>query len=131
MYKYSERSNRRLEDVHPKLKLIFNKVITTFDNTIITGHRNKEYQTDVYNRGLSKVVYPYSKHNQLPSMAVDAIPYPIDWNDKHRIYLFAGYVLATAESLNIKIRWGGDWDMDLDLKDQTFNDLIHFELVEE
>lgn len=129
MYKYSERSLRRLNDVHPKLQKLFNEVILHFDNTIITGHRTKEYQTDVYNKGLSKVAFPNSKHNSLPSNAIDVVPYPIDWQDTDRIYLFAGYVLATAEALNIKIRWGGDWDSDLQLKDQTFNDLIHFELL--
>jgi hypothetical protein len=30
--------------------------------------------------------------------------------------------------MNIKIRWGGDWDSDNIMKDQTFNDLPHFQL---
>ena len=44
---------------------------------------------------------------------------------------FAGYVQGVAEQLGIKIRWGGDWDSDFDFKDQTFNDLVHFELRED
>jgi peptidoglycan L-alanyl-D-glutamate endopeptidase CwlK len=27
------------------------------------------------------------------------------------------------------IRWGGDWDGDQDFRDQTFDDLAHFELI--
>ena len=61
-------------------------------------------------------------------MALDVCPYPIDWNDKDRFYNFAGLVKGIAISMDIKIRWGGDWDGDNDLKDQTFFDLPHFEL---
>ena len=32
--------------------------------------------------------------------------------------------------MNIKIRWGGDWDSDNIMKDQTFNDLPHFEIID-
>jgi len=28
----------------------------------------------------------------------------------------------------MKIRWGGDWDMDTQTKDNKFDDLVHFEL---
>ena len=65
-------------------------------------------------------------------MAVDAAPClsgKIDWNDAKFFCLFAGVVLSTASQLGIKIRWGGDWDGDFDLKDQSFIDLPHFELI--
>jgi len=47
---------------------------------------------------------------------------------------FAGYVKGVATMLykngtiKSRIRWGGDWDSDTDLKDNTFNDLPHFEI---
>ena len=71
-------------------------------------------------------------------MAVDVAPYPLDWKNIHKFYLFAGFVLGIVEAINanphlndkIKIRWGGDWDSDYDLNDQTFNDLVHFEIKE-
>ena len=31
--------------------------------------------------------------------------------------------------MNIKLRWGGDWNDNKDFSDQTFDDLVHFELV--
>jgi hypothetical protein len=61
-------------------------------------------------------------------LAVDVAPYPVDWNDKERFYYFAGFVKGVASSLGISIRWGGDWNSDNNLKNQTFFDLPHFEL---
>jgi peptidoglycan L-alanyl-D-glutamate endopeptidase CwlK len=68
-----------------------------------------------------------SKH--LTGNAVDLAPYPIDWKNTKRFYHFAGIVLGVATEMGIRIRWGGDWDMDDDLDDQSFMDLVHFEIV--
>ena len=46
-----------------------------------------------------------------------------------RWYSFGGYVKGVGISMGIEIRWGGDWDGDFVFKDQTFNDLPHFEEV--
>jgi peptidoglycan L-alanyl-D-glutamate endopeptidase CwlK len=54
---------------------------------------------------------------------------PLDWKDMKRFYYLAGIVKAVALARKVKIRWGGDWDGDHDFKDQTFNDLVHFELA--
>ena len=32
--------------------------------------------------------------------------------------------------MGLKIRWGGDWDMDTQVKDNNFDDLPHFEIKE-
>lgn len=37
--------------------------------------------------------------------------------------------MGVATMMGVKIRWGGDWDLDTDLKDNTFDDLPHFELI--
>ncbi len=85
--------------------------------------------------GLSKLKYPESKHNKLPSEAVDVVPYPIDWKNTPRMRFFAGVILGIAIMLKRQgkmkhcIRWGGDWDSDTDLNDQRFNDLPHFEIT--
>lgn len=73
-----------------------------------------------------------SKHLSVPSMAVDVAPIhngKIDWNDSTKFYGLAKKILNKAKELNITLRFGGDWDMDGDFKDQTFNDLVHFEKV--
>ena len=35
-----------------------------------------------------------------------------------------------AKSMGIDIRWGGDWDRDTEVRDNKFDDLVHFEIVE-
>ena len=99
--------------------------------------------------GHSKVDWPKSKHNQSPSIAIDIAPWinnsvpwpehPTNWQyatqrDRYiknlaQFYHFAGYVLSRAAYLDIGIRWGGDWDSDHDLRDNKFDDLVHFELI--
>ena len=86
----------------------------------------------MYEQRLSKLKWPDSKHNSFPSCAVDVAPYRagrgVVW-DLDTCRAFGGFVIGLATAMNMRIRWGGDWDMDGDLADQTFNDLVHFELV--
>ena len=107
---------------------MFLRVVKKFDCTIIEGHRNKDRQNKLFKEGKSKLKYPKGKHNAIPSKAVDVAPYPIDWNDRERFTYFAGYVLGIAYEMGLKIRWGGDWDMDTQVKDNNFDDLPHFEI---
>lgn len=128
MPKFGPRSTKNLSEAHPLLQELFNEVIKHYDCAVIEGHRPKEEQDKAFHGGKSRVQWPNSKHNKQPSLAVDVCPYPIDWNDTKRFYYFAGKVIATAELMGIDVRWGGDWDSDNDFRDQTFNDLPHFEL---
>ena len=125
---FGERSQRELDTCHDNLKILFTEVIKHFDCTILQGHRGQEEQDEYFRTGKSKVQFPNSKHNQSPSLAVDVAPWPIDWNDRERFYHFAGYVRGIAAKMGISVRWGGDWDSDTELHDQTFMDLPHFEL---
>ena len=99
------------------------------DFTICCGHRNEADQDEAFHMGLSKKHWPESKHNREPSEAIDIAPWPIDWKDENAFYHLAGIVRAEAKRLGLPIRWGGDWDGDFDLQDQTFMDLGHFELL--
>jgi len=127
MHYFSEKSKSRLDSCHPDLQKIFNEALQIMDHSIIEGYRNSDRQHQLFLENKTKV--RLGKHNTIPSHAVDAIPYPVDWEDHKRMYLFAGIVLAIAHKLEIKIRWGGDWDSDTEVKDNKFNDLVHFELV--
>ena len=129
MNSYSKSSSDKLATCHPSLQILFNKVLKHFDHTILCGHRGKEDQNKAYDAGKSQLRYPFGKHNQSPSIAVDVIPYPIDWNDRERMTYFAGQVVALGRQLNIEIRWGGDWNRDTQVKDNSFDDLVHFEIV--
>ena len=127
---FSELSRARLATCHPDLIKLFERVVLIADCTVICGHRGEAEQEAAFRSGFSKVRFPASKHNASPSLAADVIPYPIDWSDRRRFYLFAGIVRGVAGELGIPIRLGADWDGDLDLKDQNFHDLPHFELKE-
>lgn len=118
----------RLNTCHPNLHRLFYRVITDYDCTIICGHRNEEDQNSAFDNKRSKLRWPSGKHNADPSRAVDVAPYPVDWSNLKRFYLFAGYVIGVAHEMGIPLRWGGDWDQDWDMDDQKFNDLVHFEL---
>ena len=73
-------------------------------------------------------MFPNGKHNSSPSLAVDCIPYPLDWSDRERMTYFAGFVKGIATMMGYPIRWGGDWDGDTILSDNNFDDLVHFEI---
>lgn len=67
------------------------------------------------------------------SHAVDIAPWHssrpyIRWNDKRAFAVLWGVVLASAHAENVRLRWGGDWDMDRSYVDQGFMDLGHIEL---
>ena len=130
MPRFSTRSKSRLHTCDERLVDLFNEVVKGFDCTIIEGHRGKKAQNEAFNKGNSKVRFPNGKHNQSPSVAVDVAPYPIDWSDRDRFHYFSGYVLGIASQMGLKIRWGGDWDMDTKTKDNKFDDLVHFEIKE-
>ena len=127
---FGERSKKNLATCHEDLQKLFNEVIKYFDCSVICGHRGKKEQDEAYHNGHSLLKFPKSKHNKSPSQAADVIPYPIDWQDHDRFYMFVGIVRGIAAMMDIPIRCGADWNGNMDLKDQNFHDLPHFELVE-
>ena len=130
MPSFSKQSLDKLSTCDSRLQELFNEVVKHTDCSVLCGHRTKIEQDEALNKGNSKVVWPNSKHNTSPSKAIDVVPSPIDWNDKHRFYMFVGFVRGIAAKMGIKIRCGADWNGNMDWKDQNFHDLPHFELEE-
>lgn len=128
MPRFGKTSLDNLATADSRLQDIFNEVIKHFDCTIVCGYRNKKEQDKAVAAGASKTPWPTSKHNKSPSLAVDAIPYPIKWGDKEGMTYFAGFVKGIAASKGISIRWGGDWGKDNNLSNEAWDDLPHFEL---
>lgn len=128
MPKFGKRSKERLATCEKDLQLVFNEVIKYVDCSVLEGHRGESRQNSLYEDGKTKVRYPNGRHNASPSRAVDVTPYPVDWDDRERQTLFAGFVLGVANQMGIKLRWGGDWDQDFEVKDNRFDDFPHFEL---
>lgn len=133
MPKFSDTSMKRLADAHPLLQGILEHVIQYLDIVILCTYRGEAEQNKAVAEGKSKLAYPNSKHNHIPSRAVDVGIYNpalkgVNWNDKDSFYYLAGYIKAVADYSGIPIRWGGDWDSDGDFKDNMFQDLPHYEL---
>ena len=139
-HQYGKGSLVALKGVHPDLVRLFEDVLKEIDHTIIQGLRTKEEQDRLFNEGKSKLKGndPSAKH--VYGLAVDVAPYPVIFPENTktrgdlikaygRFYFFAGFVKAKAKEMDIKVRWGGDWDGDYDFSDQSFDDLVHFELL--
>lgn len=129
-------SNRELDTCHPKLQRLMREVDRrmarrkVMDFSVICGHRGEKEQNEALAAGKSTKAWPDSKHNTLPSAAVDIAPYPRDWADEMAFARLAGYVLAVADEMGIEVRWGGDWNNDSRTRDERFVDAPHFELTQ-
>ena len=130
MPRFGKRSKERLSTCHKDLQMVFNEVIRHVDCSVLEGHRGEDRQNSLYEEGKTKVRYPNGRHNASPSNAVDITPYPVDWEDRERQTLFAGFVLGVANQMGINLRWGGDWGQDFEVQDNKFDDFPHFELKE-
>lgn len=130
---FGSASEAQLQTCHPHLQKVLREAIKYFDFSVVEGHRGKEAQNAAYAKGLSKVRWPNGNHNKSPSLAADIAPYPIDWSDKRgaieRFVFMQGVVWACAERLGIKIRLGLDWNRNLDMRDETFRDYPHVEVI--
>ena len=128
MAKFSKSSLDKLKTCDKRLQLVFNEVIKTVDCSVLEGHRGEQRQNKLYDEGKTKLKFPNGRHNASPSRAVDVVPYPIDWEDRERFHLFAGFVLGIAKQLGVNLRWGGDWNINWFVDDNNFDDFPHFEL---
>jgi peptidoglycan LD-endopeptidase CwlK len=127
---FSRRSLARLETCDHRLQMVLKRAITRYDFTVLCGHRTKEEQNDAFERGASKLQWPRSKHNKTPSLAVDIAPFPIDWDNLDRFRELAAIIMDEAAKLNIKLRWGADWNQNGSERDERFRDYPHWEIVE-
>ncbi len=93
----------------------------------------------LHRTGASEKVWPFSEHNFMldgkpHSKAFDFAPHlgrrGIPWEDTHLFALVAGVFFAVARELGVKLRWGGDWNMNGLTTDQTFMDWGHLEIEE-
>ena len=130
MPKFGKKSLEKLSTCDKKLQLVLNEVIKTIDCSVLEGHRGEQRQNKLYDEGKTKLKFPNGRHNASPSRAVDVVPYPIDWEDRERFHLFAGFVLGIAKQLGVNLRWGGDWNINWFVDDNNFDDFPHFELVD-
>jgi peptidoglycan LD-endopeptidase CwlK len=120
MAKFSKRSLDNLNTCDERLVELFSAVVKKMDCTILEGHRSPERQAQLFSEGKTKTLS--SKHNKVPSMAVDVMPYPIHWDDLIKQRKFALLVYQTAMDMGTRVKWGGSFT--------TFYDGPHWELIE-
>ena len=98
---------------------------------VIEGVRSKQRQAELFAKKATRTMD--SRH--LTGDAVDIVPYKvigdkthIDWNDKKGFLAVKDAMFAAAKELGVRIRWGGDWNMNGRSEDERFYDGPHFEL---
>lgn len=152
-----ETSRKRLDTCDPILIHVLTVASCITNFTVVCGHRGMEEQTEAFMKKLSKTPWPQSKHNAMPSQAVDIAPYDpqfkILWGTEQQYATIAnvngvslvdarrwvwqryahmmGVVKGVAAVLypDVVLRWGNDWDSDENYLDQTFVDMPHIEVV--
>ena len=120
MNNFGLKSLKRIKECHIDLQTIAYELIKVMDVTILCGHRNEIDQNNAFINGKSKLQWPQSKHNVLPSLAIDIAPYPIDWKNIDKFNEMCDHVERIAKDKGIKIRLGRDF---------SFKDYPHVEII--
>ena len=117
----SKTSRQKLNTCHSDLIRLIEAVAETEKCAVICGFRGRYEQEKAYYSGKSKAKFGQSKHNMQPSRAVDVVPLPLNWEDIPAFEKLGEKIMAKAEELNIKIKWGKYFT--------NLKDYPHFELV--
>jgi len=140
-FKFGKASNDKLKTCHPDLVRVAELALSRspVDFTIVWGWRDAAQQNAMVAAGASKTPWPKSKHNatnqagEPASNAIDFAPVvggTIPWKDTHLFAVVAGVLMSAAVELGVRLRWGGDWNMNGLTTDQTFMDWGHVERLE-
>jgi len=125
--RFSKRSLAELESCHIVLQRLMRRVIERTDFSVICGFRGQKEQDKAYSDGRSKLKFPHSKHNTSPSLAVDIVPFPVDFQDIERFKELAAIVkeewaaMPDEQKLRYRLEHGGDW--------KAFSDWPHWQIV--
>ena len=128
MFQLSERSQRHLDGVNPKLvevvKLAIQLTKVGFGIPATGGYRTPEQQRALYDAGRSQRDGYQNKSHHQTGNAVDVFAYvdgkaSYDMGDLAQV---AAAMLEAGHRLGVSVRWGGLW--------KSFVDGPHFELSE-
>lgn len=123
----------RLDGVDPVLVSVVRRAAEIGpDMIVIEGLRTKERQTELYAQGRTapgKIVTWTMESKHITAQAVDLGPHPLDWNDTAGFDAIANAMLRAASQLDVKLRYGGDWNSNGVRHEKGETDSPHFELV--
>jgi peptidoglycan L-alanyl-D-glutamate endopeptidase CwlK len=131
----SERSEKRMEGLDPGLinvvKLAITRTPIDFGVAFMGGMRTPEEQNQLFKQGASKCdgYLKISKHQSGDAIDLNVFVESKMIDDPKMLCVIAGVMFSCASELNIKLRWGLDWDRDGNIRDNVFNDMYHFERV--
>jgi len=111
---FGARSLAQLATCHDDIARVLAAAIKEYDFSVLKGHRPKSEQNACHASGASQLRWPASLHNHQPSLAVDIVPYPIDWESLNRFHDLAEVVKKHAADCDVNLVWGYDlwrWDM--------------------
>jgi peptidoglycan L-alanyl-D-glutamate endopeptidase CwlK len=140
----------RLKGVDPLLVAVVRRAIqiTKVDFVVVEGLRTREQAIINYRKGRTaaelkaagikdgplpgpKVTWTLkSKH--IEGRAVDLAPWvdgKIDWSDLSKFDIIYHAMMQAAAENKVRLRYGGDWDMDGRLRERGEADSPHFELA--
>lgn len=153
-FQFGNASMAQVLTCHRDMQLVLIEAVhrSPVDFGVSQGHRSIEEQREHFRAKRSRInpddpeQMKHAMHLRNPSMAADiyiSVPSKVWPEGKALAYevahlsLVAGVILATANELHARglikhrVRWGGDWDRDgCIIVDQNFDDLPHFELME-
>ena len=157
-HRFGKNSLKNYITLHRDLQMILDWGIKycRVDFSLVEGHRLPEKQFEYFKKGRELVdgkwvlVNPKQKvtnvdgykikgkHNYNPSLAVDIMAHvpgkpELSWDAIHLTYISStlimiGEFLYEQGIIQHQIRWGGNWDRDGDLSDNTLYDRPHLEL---
>lgn len=124
MFTFGSRSRIQLETCHPALQAVARRALelSSVDFIVTEGYRGREAQEQAFANGFSLLHFGQSPHNHAPSLALDVVPYPVDWKDIAKFEAIAVAFKQAAGELGVALQWGGDF--------HRFVDRPHFQIKE-
>ena len=127
MFKYGKKSQRVLDSLNEDLAEILTEAIKWVDISLVEGKRSPERQAELLKFCKTKTI----KSKNIDGKAIDFAHYHngIQWDHRENFIYAGGIIKGIACMMGIKVIYGGDWDSDNNLYDNSFDDLCHIELV--
>ncbi len=106
----SDSSIKNLENVHPDLVILMKDLSQFCPIRVLCGYRDQQAQDHAVASGASKKPWPTSKHNIVPSRAIDLCIEPYNPDDILQCLYLNAFVMGFGTARGLKLRSGADWN---------------------